>query len=275
MEDPTRDRLQAILDSPSYRVAIEDRDFLESDVARSSRLALEFNRTDTYLRAARIDSTVVVFGSARIVEPSVAAAELARAECLPESDPARPSAVALARRAANMSRYYDEARLFGRELGFHCSTASGRHRLVVATGGGPGIMEAANRGASDAGAPSIGFNIRLPHEQEPNPWITPGLAFSFHYFAIRKMHFLLRAKALVAFPGGYGTLDEVFEALNLVATATIAPMPIVLVGSNYWSKVISLDFLIDQGYADPIDRSLLQVMDSGVEAARFVLAHCC
>jgi uncharacterized protein (TIGR00730 family) len=274
MDDPTRARLQAILDSPSYRVAIEDRDFLESDVARPSRLALEFNRTDAYLRAARIDSTVVVFGSARIADPAAAAAALARAECMPESDPGRQAAVAAARRAANLSRYYDEARLFGRELGFHCSTASGRHKLVVATGGGPGIMEAANRGASDAGAPSIGFNIRLPHEQQPNPWITPGLAFSFHYFAIRKMHFLLRASALVAFPGGYGTLDEVFEALNLVATGTIAPMPIVLVGVDYWSKVISLDYMIEQGYADPLDRTLLQVMDSGVEAARFILAHC-
>lgn len=274
MDDPTRARLQAILDSPSYRVAIEDREFLESDVARPSRLALEFNRTDAYLRAARIDSTVVVFGSARIVEPAAAAAELARAEALPGSDPARAAAVAKARLAANLSRYYDEARLFGRELGFHCPTASGRHRLVIATGGGPGIMEAANRGASDAGAPSIGFNIRLPQEQQPNPWITPGLAFSFHYFAIRKMHFLLRARALVAFPGGYGTLDEVFEALNLVATASIAPMPIVLVGSEYWSRVIDLDYLLEQGYAEPIDRTLLQVMDSGAEAARFILNHC-
>jgi uncharacterized protein (TIGR00730 family) len=274
MEDPTQERLQAILDSPSYRVAIQDTQFLESDAARSSRLALEFDRTDSYLRAARIDSTVVVFGSARIVEPETAAAALLAAERLAPEHPDRAAAVAHARRDVNFSRYYDEARMFGRELGFHCSTASGRHQLVVATGGGPGIMEAANRGASDAGAPSVGFNIRLPREQKPNPWITPGLAFSFHYFALRKMHFLLRARALVAFPGGYGTLDEVFEALNLVATGTIPPMPILLVGHDYWTRVVNLDYLIEQGFADPLDRTLLQIVETGAEAARFILEHC-
>jgi hypothetical protein len=135
-------------------------------------------------------------------------------------------------------------------------------------------MEAANRGASDAGAPSVGFNIQLPREQKPNPWITPGLAFSFHYFALRKMHFLLRARALVAFPGGYGTLDEVFEALNLVATGTIPPMPILLVGHDYWTRVVNLDYLIEQGFADPLDRTLLQIVETGAEAARFILEHC-
>jgi uncharacterized protein (TIGR00730 family) len=146
--------------------------------------------------------------------------------------------------------------------------------LVVATGGGPGIMEAANRGASEAGAPTIGLNIRLPREQVPNAWITPGLSFRFHYFALRKMHFLLRARALVAFPGGFGTLDEVYEALNLIATGTIEAMPIVLVGQAYWSRMLDLDYLVSQGLIGPAEASLVHHCESGAEAASFVLGRC-
>lgn len=246
----TDDRLRAILASPSYRLATEDDDFLESDGARAIRLALEFHRADTYLHAYGIESTVVVFGSARVPAP--------------ESDD----------RDHPLARWYDEARRFAHDLSKGALHTPGCHRLVVATGGGPGIMEAANRGASEAGAPTIGLNIRLPHEQSPNAWVTPGLAFRFHYFAMRKMHFLLRARALVVFPGGFGTLDEVYEALNLVITRSISPMPIVLVGREYWSRMLDLGYLVQQGVIDAEDADLVHWSDSGAEAAAFVLAHC-
>ncbi|MFM2109992.1 MAG: LOG family protein [Gammaproteobacteria bacterium] len=244
------DRLKEILASPSYRLAEDDGDFLESDHARAMRLALEFHRADTYLRAYGIESTVVVFGSARV--PS------------PESEGA----------SDEQRRYYEEARRFGYEMSRGALHTPGCHRLVIATGGGPGLMEAANRGASEAGAPTIGFNIRLPHEQFPNPYITPGLAFRFRYFALRKMHFMFRARALVALPGGFGTLDEVYEALNLVATRTIAPIPIVLVGKDYWRRVAPLDLLASEGYISSVDRDLVHYAESGAEAARYLLERC-
>jgi uncharacterized protein (TIGR00730 family) len=246
----SQDRLHAILSSPSYRLAEDDGDFLESDGARAVRLALEFHRADAYLRAYGIESTVVVFGSARVPAPE-------------SPDDGHP-----------LARWYEEARRFAHDLSAGASHTPGCHRLVVATGGGPGIMEAANRGASEAGAPTIGLNIRLPHEQVPNAWITPGLAFRFHYFALRKMHFLLRARALVAFPGGFGTLDEVYEALNLVATRSIEPMPIVLVGRDYWSRMLDLGHLVAQRLIGPAEAALVQQFDSGAEAAAYVLAHC-
>lgn len=246
----TSDNLKAILASPSYRLAEDDLDFLESDGARAIRLALEFHRTDTYLRAFGIESTVVVFGSARAPAPE-------------DGRDGHP-----------LARHYQQARAFSYALSRDATHVEGCHRLVVATGGGPGIMAAANRGASEAGAPTIGFNIRLPHEQHPNPWITPGLAFRFHYFALRKMHFLLRARALVAFPGGFGTLDEVYEALNLVATRTIEPMPIVLVGREYWARMLDLDHLVAEGLIGAPEAALVHRCETGEEAARHVLAHC-
>lgn len=199
--------LDEIVRSPSYRMAEEDSSFLETEAARASRLALEFMRVDYYLRQHRINSTVVVFGSSHV---------------------------------DSSSRYYQEARSLGRHLAQATNGSVGRDYVVV-TGGGPGIMEGANRGAAEAGAPTIGFNIELPIDQPPNPYITPTLAFRFHYFALRKMHFLLRARALVAFPGGYGTLDELFESLNLVVTQKIRRIPIVLVGSEYWRRAIDFD----------------------------------
>ena len=249
MGGPIPPQLRAILDSSSYRLAEDDGDFLESDGARAVRLALEFHRTETYLQAYGIESTVVVFGSARIPAP--------------ESGRAHPQ-----------SHHYAEARRFGYELSRAATHSPGCHRLVVATGGGPGVMEAANRGASEAGAPTIGFNIRLPQEQFPNPWITPGLAFRFHYFALRKMHFLLRARALVAFPGGFGTLDEVYEALNLVQTGTIAPMPIVLVDREYWARMLDLEFLAANGLAAKDDARYVTIVDDGLQAAEQILARC-
>ncbi|MFZ9709732.1 MAG: LOG family protein [Steroidobacteraceae bacterium] len=246
-DDP---RLKAILESPSYRLAEDDTDFLESDGARAIRLALEFHRTETYLQAYGIESTVVVFGSARMPAP--------------EDPVATP----------RQRQYYEEARRFAYEVSRGALHAPKCHRLVIATGGGPGLMEAANRGASEAGAPTIGFNIHLPHEQFPNPYITPGLAFSFRYFALRKMHFMFRARALVALPGGFGTLDEVYEALNLVLTRTIAPIPIVLVGREYWGRMLDLDYLVEQGFLNAADRSIVQHCETGSEAAAYVLAHC-
>jgi uncharacterized protein (TIGR00730 family) len=249
MTSSTADQIKAILASPTYRLAEDDTSFMESDAARAARLALEFMRTDAYLREHRICSTVVVFGGSRIKVPEEARTPAERA----------------------LSRYYDEARQLGRLLARAAHGDEGHH-LVVVTGGGPGIMEAANRGAAEAGAPSIGFNIRLPTEQLPNPYITPSLAFRFHYFALRKMHFLLRARALVAFPGGYGTLDELFESLNLVQTREIRPIPIVLVGIEHWRRVIDFDYLVSAGLIAEADKNLVHIVDSGADAARIVLA---
>jgi uncharacterized protein (TIGR00730 family) len=256
--------ISAILDSPSYRLAEDDTAFLESDAARASRLSLEFMHADTYLRNHRIHSTVVVFGSARIRSPEEARARL---DALQVNVPA----YAAARRDLAMSRYYTEARELGALLARAPRLDDGHH-LVVVTGGGGGIMEAANRGAFEAGAPTIGFNIRLPTEQLPNRYITPHLAFRFHYFALRKMHFLLRARALVAFPGGYGTLDELFESLNLIQTHAMRPIPIVLVGIEHWRRTIDLDYLVSMGFIDACDRDLVKIVETGVEAAQIVLA---
>jgi uncharacterized protein (TIGR00730 family) len=249
MSVPAGERLRAILESPTYRLAEDDTAFMESDAARASRLSLEFMRADTYLRQHRIHSTVVVFGSARIKSP-----EEARGA-----------------RELELSRYYDEARQLGKCLAGASHRPEGHH-LVVVTGGGPGIMEAANRGAFEAGAPSMGFNIRMPAEQLPNPYITPHLAFRFHYFALRKMHFLLRARALVAFPGGFGTLDELFESLNLIQTHEIRPIPIVLVGVEHWRRVVDFDYLVSGGFIDEKDKHLMHIVDSGEAAAQIVLA---
>jgi uncharacterized protein (TIGR00730 family) len=229
-------RVAAIRSSPTYRLAEDDPAFMEGEAARASRLSLEFMRVDDYLRAQRIRSTVVVFGGSR-VPPN--------------------------------SRWYEEARALGGRLARAGMHPQG-HDFVVATGGGPGIMEAANRGAAEAGAPTIGFNIRLPDDQPPNPYVTPTLAFRFHYFALRKMHFLMRARALVAFPGGYGTLDELFEALNLVQTRVIAPMPIVLVGREHWRRVVDFEYLLSEALIDARDSELFTVVDSGADAARHI-----
>ena len=249
MSDPT-ERLKAITSSRSYLLAEDDLEFLEADSARAFRLALEFHRTEMYLQEQGIESTVVAFGSARVPAPE---------------DP---------RATRTQRHYYEQGRRFAYDLSRGALHREGCHRLVIATGGGPGLMEAANRGAFEAGAPSIGFNIKLPREQAPNPYITPGLAFSFRYFALRKMHFMFRARALVALPGGFGTLDEVYEALNLVLTRTIKPMPIVLIGREYWQRMLDLQYLIEEGFISDEDRHLVHYIDSGAEAAEFVLSHC-
>ena len=251
--------------APSYRLAFQDLDFLLRDELRPVRLQLELLKPELALEEHGIESTVVVFGSARIPDPDTAAANLEAAVSELRQDAANPALkrrVQSAERTLANSRYYEEARELGRLIGRH----SDDHRLVVITGGGPGIMEAANRGAQDAGALSIGMNIVLPHEELPNPYITPGLNFQFHYFAIRKMHLLMRAKCLVAFPGGFGTLDELFETLTLIQTGRIQRIPVLLFGKGFWSGVINFQALVDQGTIAPEDLDLFTYVDTAEEA---------
>ncbi|RBP16534.1 hypothetical protein DFR50_105177 [Roseiarcus fermentans] len=250
-------RVLAILESPSYRLASEDIDFLSSDAVRGLRLQMDYLKPEFGLRAAKVERTIVVFGSSRICEPGEA---LRRVEALrakrPSGDaPDYERSLAIAERLLANSRYYEIARAFGRIVA-EANAAAGDGRTLIVTGGGPGVMEAANRGAFEAGAESIGLNISLPREQFPNPYVSPELCFNFHYFALRKLHFLQRAMALVAFPGGYGTLDELFEVLTLSQTRKIRPMPIVLVGEQHWRKTVDFDFLVDEGVVDPEDRDL-------------------
>ena len=258
-EDPEAPAmLDAILKSPSYRPAIEDVEFLDGDDARGVRLQLDYLKAERLLRENGIRHTIVVFGSTRIAEPAGAAQKVER---LRDALSAQPKDTELQRRLfvaeriLAKSHYYEVAQEFGK-LVANASGGPGDPSLVVLTGGGPGIMEAANRGANDVGAKTVGLNISLPHEQYPNPYVTPELCFQFHYFALRKMHFMMRAKALIAFPGGLGTLDEVFETLTLIQTRKIKPLPVVLVGEEYWRKAVDFDFLVDEGAIDVEDRDL-------------------
>ena len=268
-EDPEApERVQAILASPGYRLAEQDQDFLARDEVRGLRLQIEYLKAELLLREHGVRDTVVVYGSTRIPEPGVARNN---AEALRAALQANPGDHEIARklgvaeRIVAKSHYYDVARAFGRLVGANSAHDRVRSKLVIMTGAGPGIMEAANRGAFDAGAKSVGLNISLPHEQYPNPYITPELCLRFHYFALRKLHLLLRAKALVAFPGGYGTFDELFEVLTLVQTRKIRPLPIVLVGENYWRRAFDTEFLVDEGVIDPEDRELFWFAETATE----------
>jgi uncharacterized protein (TIGR00730 family) len=259
ISDPLALRIEALLQSPAYREADSDTDFLATDDARGPRLELDYLKAETLLRRQGVTDAIVVFGSTRIVEPAAARARLVEARAEADANPddaeaARRAAVAAA--IAEKARFYDIAREFGQIVGAAGNWPGGR-RLAIVTGGGPGIMEAANRGAFEVGAPSAGFNIALPRNQSPNPYVTPELCFRFHYFAMRKLHFVLRARALVAFPGGFGTLDELFETLNLAQTGVLKPLPIILVGEAYWRRVLDVDFLVDEGGIAPADRALL------------------
>jgi uncharacterized protein (TIGR00730 family) len=268
-EDPDAPaRVKAILESPTYRSADDDAAFLAMDELRGVRLELDYQKPELHLEKHGIEHTVVVFGSTRICEPGAAARRVAHLEEAVEAAPDDADLVrqlAVARRIQAKSHYYDVAREFGRIVGASERRLGGA-RLVVTTGGGPGIMEAANRGAFDMGAPTVGFNISLPREQFPNPYVTPDLCFRFHYFALRKLHFLLRAKALVAFPGGYGTFDELFELLTLIQTRTIKPMPVILVGEEYWRGAVDFDYLVAEGVIDPEDRDLFWFAETAEEA---------
>ncbi|WP_240784206.1 LOG family protein [Tabrizicola caldifontis] len=266
-DDPrSSDLVNAILASPEYREADGDLDFLESGVARGLRLQMDFLKTETLLQARGIRHSIVVFGSTRVPEPRAAArrVEDLEADCARNPQDAElAQRLRIARRVQEKSRYYSVARDFGRLVGTARVAPGGQ--LTIVTGGGPGLMEAANRGAHDAGAPTVGLNITLPHEQFPNPYLTPGLCFRLHYFAIRKLHFLLRARALVVFPGGYGTLDELFETLTLIQTRKITPMPVILVGQDYWRRVFDPDFLVEEGVIDPEDRDLFWFAETAEE----------
>ena len=233
--------------APAYRLAFDDPDFLTREELRPVRLQLELLKPELLLQERGIRSTVVMFGGARIPEPGTAAWAARNEE--------------QKRNLEANSHYYEEAREFAR-LASGYSATTGFSEMVIVTGGGPGVMEAGNRGAEEVGAPSIGLNIVLPHEQAPNRYVTPGLCFNFHYFAIRKMHFLMRAKAIAVFPGGFGTLDEMFESLTLIQTKRMEPIPILLFGSSFWSKVIDFAELARQGTISPADMDLLCHVDT-------------
>ena len=245
--------------APAYRLAFNDPDFMCREELRPVRLQLELLKPEMILNERGIESTVVLFGGARIPDP--AHKETARTKTL-----------------ADLSKYYDEARAFSRLITERSMASYGRE-FVVATGGGPGVMEAGNRGAYDAGGSSIGLNIVLPHEQAPNEYVTPGLCFNFHYFAIRKMHFLMRAKAVCCFPGGFGTLDEMFEALTLIQTDRMNRMPFLLFGEEFWRKIINWDALVEAGTVSPEDIELFQYVETAEQAisvidAWYGTAHC-
>ena len=267
------DAVQAIVQHPSYREADRDVDFLNQNDTRGVRLQLDYLKAELLLAEHGIAHTIVVFGGTRIAEPRAARRHAAACEAELAADPHDSAArrrLATAQRVEANSRYYDIARTFGGLVGAASTQARGG-RITVMTGGGPGIMEAANRGAHDLGCKSVGLNIALPHEQYPNPYVAPELCFSFHYFAIRKLHFLLRARALVVFPGGYGTLDELFEVLNLVQTRKIAPLPVVLVGEAYWRRAFDPEFLVDEGTIDPEDRELFWYAETAEETWHGIL----
>ena len=206
--------------------------------------------------AQGIESTVVVFGSARFPSPEQADATLKLAE-----ESGDKTALALAQRHTRNALYYDQARLFARLVAEHSNACPPEERLFICTGGGPGIMEAANRGAHEMGAPTVGLSIALPREESANRYVSPSLNFKFHYFALRKMHFMMRAKALVAFPGGFGTLDELFEVITLVQTRKSKPVPIILFGSDYWKRLFNFEVLVEEGAISPEDLKLFQYVD--------------
>ncbi|WP_338691692.1 LOG family protein [Bradyrhizobium sp. 26S5] len=265
--------LRRILMSPSYQEADQDADFMQSEATRGVRLQLDFLKTEALLRERQIAHTIVVFGSTRVCEAQAAQrtveAIAGRLLSNPEDEGLRRR-LKSTRSIAGKAKYYEMARRFGQIVGAASERTIGG-RTMIMTGGGPGIMEAANRGAHDAGAESIGLNISLPKEQYPNPYVTPELCFKFHYFAMRKLHFLMRARALVAFPGGFGTMDELFEVLSLAQTRKIALVPVILVGESYWRRAFDPDFLVDEGVIDPEDRDLFWFAESAEQAWQDIL----
>jgi uncharacterized protein (TIGR00730 family) len=248
--------------SNSYSLAFEDRDFLLGESMRGVRFMLEYEKPQQYLEAWGVRSTIVVFGSARVPSPELATRMLAEART--------PEEKARAEMRVAQVPWYEEARKFARIVSEHGGALNpskdGKRDNVIATGGGPGLMEAANRGASEVGAPSIGFNITLPHEQFPNPYSTPDLTFRFHYFATRKMHLAMRANGLAIFPGGFGTFDEAFEILNLRNTNKASALPIVMVGRDYWNEVVDFQALVRHGMISAGDLDLFEMVDTAEEA---------
>jgi uncharacterized protein (TIGR00730 family) len=266
-QDVERNR-RAILESHSYRLAELDIDFLGRHEQRPVRMQLELQKAETLLRQYNIHSTIVVFGGTQVIPREQADAHLAGAKRLLSKRPDDPRAQRGVQRAESVVakvRFYDDAREFGRLVSTSCQLDK-KCDFVIATGGGPGIMEAANRGAFEAGCKSIGFNIELPHEQEPNPYITPELCFQFSYFALRKFHFVLRAQALVVFPGGFGTLDELFNTLTLRQTGRMQEIPIILYGEEYWRNLINFSAFADEGVIADEHLDLIHFAETPAEA---------
>lgn len=267
-EDPhAPKRVQALLDSPNYRRADEDPDFLKEDAARGVRIQADYLKTELLLQKYGVKSTIAVFGGTRIIEKMEAIRRVEKAkQALADSpdDKTLMQKYKIAQKVLEKSRFYEIGREFGSLIG---SSGQGPNdcSVTLMTGGGPGVMEAANRGAFEVGAKSIGLNIKLPNEQFPNPYISPELCFQFHYFSMRKLHFFRRAKALVAFPGGFGTLDELVEALTLVQTRKLEPFPIILVGKAFWDNTIDFDYLLSEGVIDIEDMKLFWYAESAQE----------
>jgi uncharacterized protein (TIGR00730 family) len=273
-KDPVAANREAILKSPSYQLAEYDVDFLKRPENRPLRMQLELLKTETLLREHKVESTIVVFGGTQIVPRDQAEAIVREAKLNLKQSPQDARAIRALQRAESVlakSHYYDEAREFSRLVSSKCQSG-GRCNLVIMTGGGPGIMEAANRGAFEIGAKSVGLNIDLPHEQEPNPFITPELCFQFHYFAMRKFHFVLRTAALVIFPGGYGTLDELFEVLCLRQTQRMQHIPIILYGRSYWDSILNFQRLADEGSVQDEDLQLIEYAETPQEAWNIIAA---
>ena len=272
LSDAVEKNREAILNSPSYTLAEYDVDFLKRSEQRPVRMQLELQKTEQLLKEHGIESTVVVFGGTQIVpqeeaEQRVAQAKKALAET--PGDDRLKRAVERSEAQLAKSYYYDHAREFAKLVSSSCQT-EGKCEFVVTTGGGPGIMEAANRGAFEVGGKNVGLNIELPHEQEPNPYITPELCFQFHYFAMRKFHFILRAAALVVFPGGYGTLDELFNTLCLRQTGRMQAIPIILYGKGYWESIINFQQLADEGVIADEHLDLIQFAETPEEAWKII-----
>lgn len=262
------ERLRAIRESPTYRLAYEDIELLGQDELQPLRLQLELLKPERILHEQGIRSTVVVFGSARVSDAETAEARLGvleRQALVTPEDVGLRQELARANRRVEQARHYEQARRFSGLISARFQQQN-RRDFVVVTGGGPGIMEAANRGAFEVGARSIGLNITLPHEQAPNPYMCPDLAFRFHYFALRKMHFLLRAKAVAVFPGGFGTFDEFFELLTLIQTGKMKPIPILLFGKEFWNRVVDFEALADEGVINHADIGLFHWVETAEEA---------
>ena len=244
--------------SAAYRLAFQDNEFLLREDLRPVRFQLELLKPELLMAEAQIESTFVFYGSARIPEPEEAQARIDAATT--------PEQRRIAENLGRKARYYDEARKLARIAAAYPPNPAGCRHFVVCSGGGPSIMEAANRGAADIGAQTIGINIVLPHEQAPNRFVTPELSFQFHYFALRKMHFLLRARALAVFPGGFGTFDEFFELLTLIQTGKMKPIPILLFGRDFWNRVVNFEALADEGVIAPSDLNLITWVETAEEA---------
>jgi uncharacterized protein (TIGR00730 family) len=243
---------------PAYKLAFQDMDFLLREDLRPVRFQLELLKPELILEEANIASTFVFYGSARIPEPE-------KARALLDAAPADGAQRRIAERLVEKSRWYDVARELAQKVSNFPLDEHGKRHFVVCSGGGPSIMEAANRGAADVGAESIALNIVLPHEQAPNPYVTPALSMQFHYFALRKMHFLLHARALAAFPGGFGTFDELFELLTLIQTGKIKPMPVLLFGREFWERVVNFDALVEEGVIAERDLKLFTYCETAEE----------